>query len=82
MLAALGIGVTAGTELDAQRRTSSLSATDIRGALAIQGRAMTEGEVTLVQRALQRNLDEFQRVRDLELGDHVGLPVVFRARRA
>ena len=75
MLAALGMGSAAITELTAQGR--ALTASDIEGALAIQRRDIPDDEVALIRRALQRSLDDFQRVRELEIGDDVSLPIVF-----
>lgn len=81
MLAALGLGSAAVTELGAQAR-QALSASDIIGALAIQGREMPDDEIELIRQALQRNLEQFQRIRDFEMSDDVALPVVFRPRNA
>lgn len=81
MLAALGLGSAAITEPGAQARTA-LSASDMNGALAIQGREMPGGDIELIRQALQRNLDQFQRIRDFEMSDDVGLPIVFRPRGA
>lgn len=81
MLAALGLGSAAITELGAQARTA-LSASDVNGALAIQGREMPDDDIELIRQALQRNLDQFQRIRDFEMSDDVALPIVFRPRVA
>lgn len=75
MLAALGMGSGAITELAAQDR--ALTVSDIKGALALQGRGLPAADVAVIRRALQRSLDDFQRVRELEIGDDVSLPIVF-----
>ena len=80
MLAALGLGSAAITELAVQAR-QALSASDIKGALALQGREMPDDEIDLIRLALQRNLEQFQRIRDFEMSDDVALPVVFSPRR-
>jgi hypothetical protein len=36
----------------------------------------------VAQRALQRNLDQFQVVRDLDLPDAIEPPLIFQARRS
>lgn len=80
MLAALGLGAAAAETLAAQRQP--MSAGDLKGALAIQGRDMTDDEVAVVHRALQRSLDDFRRVREFEFPDDVALPTVFSPRRS
>jgi hypothetical protein len=78
LLVALAAGGAATTEPSAQ---AALSGQDLKGALAIQHRALPAKELELIQRALQRSLDEFGRVRELDIDDAVALPVVFRPGR-
>jgi hypothetical protein len=79
MLAALGLSAAAITELAAQARRV-LAASDLKGALAIQGREMAEDDIEVLRRALQRNVDQFQGVRKFELDDAVVPAVIFRPR--
>jgi len=80
MLMALGMSGAAATEMAAQTGRT-LSADEIKAALAIQRRDMPADRIALIQRALPRSLDEFQRVRELEIDDAVGLPAIFRPGR-
>lgn len=80
LLVALGMSGAAASDIAAQAPTT-VSIDDIKGALAIQRRDLQGKEIALVQRALQRSLDEFQGVRELDIADAVGLPVIFRPGR-
>jgi len=77
LLVAVGVTSAATTDLSGQA-PNTLSIEDMKGALAIQRRDLQAKEMALVQRALQRSLDEFQRVRELDVDDSVALPVIFR----
>ena len=77
MLATMSLGASAIAELSAQAG-QKLTSADLNGALAVQGREMPEAEKAVVQRALQQTLEDFQRVRDFDVDDAFGLPVVFR----
>ena len=76
MLAAMSLGAGAVADLPAQAG-QKLTLADLNGALALQGREMPEAEKAVVRRALQQSLDDFQRVRDFDVDDAFGLPVVF-----
>jgi hypothetical protein len=80
LLVALGVSGAAATDLAAQA-ANTVSLEDMKGALAIQRRDLQARQMALVQRALQRSLDEFQRVRELDIDDSVALPVIFRPGR-
>ena len=73
MLVALGVIPTA----LAQSAMSRIGVGDVKGALVIQGRPLTEDDVEVVRRALQWSLDRFQPVRNLEVGDAVAPAVMF-----
>ncbi len=77
LLAALGISGGAIDGLTAQLR-DKLAPQDLQGALAIQGAALPDEQLEVVRRALQQSLDDFARVRALDIDDTIGLPVVFR----
>jgi len=79
-LAAAGITGPAAIDLVAQAR-SSISAETLRQASAILGETFTADRLTVVQAALQRNLDQFQIVRDLAIDDSVEPAPVFDPRR-
>ena len=78
LLAAFGIS---GGSLDglAVQLRKKLSPEDLKGALALQDSALSDEQRDIVLRALQQSLDDFARVRALEIDDTIGLPVVFRA---
>ncbi|MEO5894144.1 MAG: hypothetical protein ABIS06_00405 [Vicinamibacterales bacterium] len=80
LLVSLGAAGAVTTDLSGQA-PNTLSLEDVKGALAIQRRDLQAQEMALVQRALQRSLDEFQRVRELDINDAVALPVIFRPGR-
>ncbi len=79
-LAAAGITGPAAIELVAQAR-SSISVETLRQASAILGETFTADRLTVVQAALQWNLDQFQIVRDLAIDDSVEPAPVFDPRR-
>jgi hypothetical protein len=81
MLAALGLSGTAITELAGQAR-QALASTDLKGALAVQGREMPDDDVEVIRRALQKSLDQFQGVRAFEMDDAVAPPVIFSPRKS
>jgi hypothetical protein len=72
------VGVSRGTQIGAQQRREPLTTGELAGALAIAGRELPPARIDVVRRALQQSLADFERVRSLDLDDHVGLPVVFR----
>jgi hypothetical protein len=64
-----------------QQSALAVSADAVKSVLAIQGRSLPDEEVEMIRRALQWNLDRFQRVRALELDDAVAPAVMFVPRR-
>jgi hypothetical protein len=79
-LAAVGITGPAAMDLIAQAR-GSISSENLRQASAILGETFTADRLTVIQAALQRNLDQFQIVRDLEIDDLVEPALAFDPRR-
>ena len=79
-LAAAGITGPAAIDLVAQAR-SSISSENLRQASAILGETFTADRLTVIQAALQRNLEQFQIVRDLVIDDSVEPAPVFDPRR-
>jgi hypothetical protein len=77
LLTALGISGGAIDGLTAQLR-DKLAVQDLKGALAIQDAALSDEQLEIARRALQQSLDDFARVRALDIDDTIGLPVVFR----
>ncbi len=73
LLAALGLSRSA----FAQQSKRAIGTDDLKGALAIQGRALPADDIEVIRRALQLSLDRFQRVRDLEIDDAVAPAVIF-----
>ena len=79
MLGALGIAQSPiATPAAAQ---PALSARDLKGSLAIQGRDLDEPEAEVVRQALQRNLEQFRAVRALDIADAVPPALIFRPRQ-
>jgi hypothetical protein len=78
-LAAAGITGPLAVELVAQSRTT-ISADTLRRASAIVGEEFSAERLASVEKALQRNLDQFQAVRDLVIGDPVEPAPVFAAK--
>jgi hypothetical protein len=79
-LAALGMTGPAATALIAQSRTQ-ISADILRNAAAVLGEPFSEARLKVIEAALQRNLDQFQAVRDLDIDDLVEPAPVFNAKR-
>lgn len=75
-LAALGVTGPLALELIAQSRTR-ISTEILKNAAAIRGEEFTDERLDTIQKALQRNLDQFQIVRDLEIDDRVEPAGVF-----
>ena len=78
-LAAAGITGPLAVELMAQSRTA-ISADTLRRASAIVGEEFSAARLAAIEKALQRNLDQFQVVRDLVVGDLVEPAPVFAAK--
>ncbi len=78
-LAALGITGPLALELAAQPR-AKLSADVITHASVVLGEEFTPQRVAVIEKALQRNLEQFQVVRDLVIDDLVEPAPMFMAR--
>ena len=79
LLAALGISGPAALELVAQSR-QRLSPEILKTANAIVDQEFSEERLPVITAALQRNLDQFQIVRDLEIDDLIEPAPIFMAR--
>ncbi len=79
-LAAVGITGPAAVELIAQAR-KPVSVDSLRNAAAVLGEEFSDERLKVIETALQRNLDQFQMVRDLEIDDLVEPAPIFNARR-
>jgi hypothetical protein len=80
LLAGLGITGPAALDLIAQARTP-VSADILRNASALIGARFSDDRLKVIETALQRNLDQFQIVRDLRIDDAVEPAPMFTARR-
>lgn len=80
MLGALGVAQSPIATAAAPAQLA-LSARDLTGCLAIQGRDLDESQAEAVRQSLQRNLGQFQAVRELDIGDAVPPVVIFRPRQ-
>jgi hypothetical protein len=80
LLAAVGITGPAAIDLVAQTR-KPISADVLRSASVVLGEDFTDGRLKVIETALQRNLDQFQIVRDLEIDDLVEPAPIFNPRR-
>jgi hypothetical protein len=78
-LAALGITGPLAVDLVAQSR-GRLSGDVIKQASAVLGEQFTPERIAVIEKALQRNLDQFQIVRDLVIDDSVEPATVFTPR--
>ncbi|MEZ5291785.1 MAG: AtzG-like protein [Vicinamibacterales bacterium] len=78
-LAAAGITGPLATQLAAQSGPR-VTAETLRQAAALVGHELPPDRLAIVERALQRNLDQFQIVRDLVIDDLVEPAPVFMAR--
>lgn len=81
LLAAVSLGGGAVADLSAQAG-QTFTAANVNGALALQGRELPDEKLELIRRALQQNLDDFERVRSFDVDDAFGLPVVFSAAKS
>lgn len=80
MLGALGL-VQSPVGIAAAPAQFALSARDLQGCLTIQGRDLGEPQTEAVRQSLQRNLQQFQAVRALDIGDAVPPALIFRPRQ-
>jgi hypothetical protein len=81
ILAALGFTGTLAESLAAQA-SPAVSAGAINGAATLLSGAFDERRLEVARAALQRNLEQFQVVRELELPDGLEPAVVFQVRRS
>jgi hypothetical protein len=79
LLAAFGITGPAALELVAQSR-KKLSPEVLKSANALVDQDFSDERIQVITAALQRNLDQFQIVRDLEIDDLIEPAPVFMAR--
>ncbi|MGQ0736776.1 MAG: hypothetical protein ACT4QD_24375 [Acidobacteriota bacterium] len=80
ILGALGVSAPMAAELAAQT-APRVSEDALRGAAALLAGGFDEARLNVARIALQRNLDQFQVVRDLEIADSVEPPTIFLPRR-
>jgi hypothetical protein len=80
LLAAAGITGPAAIDLVAQAR-KPISADVLRSASAVLGESFTDERLKTIETALQRNLDQFQIVRDFEIDDLIEPAPIFSSRR-
>ncbi len=78
-LAAMGVTGPLAAELVSQARTR-LSPDILRQASAVLGEEFSAERLTVIEKALGRNLDQFQGVRDLVIDDLVEPAPIFTAR--
>ena len=76
LLAALGITGPAALQVAAQAR-KKVSPQALKAATAIIEHDFDDDRLELVSRALQRNLEQFQSIRDLELDDLLEPAIMF-----
>jgi hypothetical protein len=79
-LASAGITGPLAVELVAQSG-ARITAETLRRAAAVLGEDFSAERIAVIERALQRNLDQFQAVRDLVIDDSVEPAPVFMARQ-
>jgi hypothetical protein len=80
ILAALGISGPLAAELAAQS-APRVSEDALRGTASLLSGGFDQPRLGVARTALQRNLDQFQPVRDLDLADDVEPPTIFLPRR-
>jgi hypothetical protein len=80
VLASTGIGAPLGLNLIAQSKTK-ISAPLLRDAAVVLGENFRDERLPMIEVALQRNLDQFQIVRDFEVDDLIEPAPVFATKR-
>ena len=80
ILTALGVSASVAAEIAAQS-APVVSDEALRGAAALLAGSFDQQRLGVARTALQRNLDQFQIVRDLEIPDEVEPPTIFVPRR-
>jgi hypothetical protein len=79
-LAALGITGPLAVELVAQSR-GRITVDILKHASAVLGEEFTPARLAVIEKALQRNLDQFQAVRDLVIADNVEPAPIFNTKQ-
>lgn len=80
ILTALGISAPLAAEIAAQS-APVVSDEALRSAATLLGGSFDQPRLAVARAALQRNLDQFQAVRDLEIADAVEPPTIFMVKR-
>lgn len=80
LLASLGITGPAALEIIAQSKTREVSPQILRSANALLDQEFPDERLQIINAAVQRNLDEFQIVRDLVIDDSVEPAPMFNAK--
>jgi hypothetical protein len=80
LLASMGITGPAALEIVAQTKSRQLSPQILKSANAIVDQEFTDERLQIINAALQRNLDQFQIVRDLVIDDSVEPAPIFNAK--
>ena len=80
LLASVGITGPAALEIVAQTRSKQLSPQILRSANSIVDQDFTDARLQIINAALQRNLDQFQIVRELIIDDSVEPAPIFNPR--
>jgi hypothetical protein len=79
ILAALGFGGAAAADLAAQA-APAVSAATLQSAATLLAGGFDAARLDVAGRAVQRNLDQLQLVRELDLDDAIEPPTIFRVR--
>jgi hypothetical protein len=77
LLASIGITGPAAMEIVAQARSKQLSPQILKSANAIVDQDFSDERLQVINAALQRNLDNFQIARDLQLDDSIEPAPIF-----
>ena len=80
VLAALGLGHVSSATPSAQGG-APFSTQDLKGSLAIHGRALDDVQIEVIRRPLQRHLEQFRAVRNLEIDDAIAPVLIFDVRQ-
>ena len=80
LLGALGITGPAAAEIVAQSRAGALNPDILRSANAVTGLDLSDERLKIAATALQRNLEQFQMIRDLEIDDSIEPATLFHAK--
>ena len=80
LLAAMGITGPAALEIIAQNKTRQISPQILRSANALVDQEFPDDRLQIINAAVQRNLEQFQIVRDLVIDDLVEPAPIFNAK--